>query len=134
MKGIIDTVLRFLGIAVFGVGIGIPVTVICKSAMGGYNETLREIIVWIVASALLGLVSSVFFIGKFNFLVSTIIHCISCFTVAMSACAICGYIDSMHTVFAEILPIFVIVYLVLYLVGITIAKIEVKQVNDMLNK
>lgn len=134
MKGIIDKVLKFLGIAVFGVGIGIPVMVICKSAMGGYNETITEIIVWIFASTLCSLFGSVFFIDKFNFLISTIIHCIGCFAVAMSACAICGYIDSIYTILAEILPIFVIVYSVLYLVGITIAKIEAKQINDMLNK
>lgn len=134
MKSIIDKILRIIGVAIFGVGVGIPVTVICKSAMGGYNQTLKEIIVWIVASALMGLLSSIFFINKFNLLVSTIIQCTGCFTVAMTACALCGYIDSIYTVLAEILPIFVVVYLVLYLVGFGVAKFEEKQVNNMLNK
>lgn len=134
MKGVIDKILRLFGVAIFGVGVGIPVTVICKSVMGGYNDTLKEIIIWIFASALLSLISSVLFIGKFNFLISTIIHCVGCFTVGMTACALCGYIDSVYTVFAEILPVFVIVYLVLYLIGVAIARFEAKQITNMLNK
>lgn len=134
MKCIIDKILRFIGVAIFGIGIGIPVTVICMSTMGGYNETVKEIIVWIVASAFMGLISSIFFINKFNLVVSTIIQCVGCFTVAISACALCGYIDNMYTVLTEILPVFVVVYLVIYLVGIGVTRFEAKQVNDILNK
>ncbi|MBQ8572541.1 MAG: DUF3021 domain-containing protein [Ruminococcus sp.] len=116
-----------------GIGIGIPITLICIISMGGFNDTIREILVWTVSSALFG-VLSVFTFGndRLNFILATVFHCIGCFGITVGTCAINGYADKGS--FGYLLLIFVIVYGVLYGSSLISMKINAKKANEALSK
>lgn len=116
-----------------GIGIGVPITLICIISMGGFNDTIREILVWTVASALFG-VLSVFTFGndRLNFIVATVLHCAGCFGITVGTCAINGYADKGS--FGYLLLIFVIVYGVLYGGSLISMKINARKANEALSK
>lgn len=116
-----------------GIGIGIPTTLICKAALGGFDGSTREILVWTVASALFGVLSVVTFGNdRMNFIVATVLHCLGCFGITVGTCAINGYADKGS--FGYLLLIFVIVYGVLYVVNLISMKINVQKANEALSK
>ncbi len=131
-ENIFLSLVKFL---ITGIGIGIPVTLTCITLMGGYNDTIMGIIIWTVASALLGLVSGlIFHFGKFNLPISTALHCLSCLIIAVGASTICGYGDNFFSILIKVLPIFVVVYAILYTIALINMKIQSKKVNEKLNK
>ena len=44
-----------------GIGIGIPITLLCMTCLGGFNAVVKEFLVWTVASALFGALSLLLF-------------------------------------------------------------------------
>lgn len=118
-----------------GVGIGMPITIICMILIGGYQSVMKEFIVWLAASALYGLLSAVIFTSeKLNLILSTIFHCLGCFAVTIFAGRICGYSTNIAELIIAILPVFVIVYGVIYAVTIINMKIQAKKANEALGK
>lgn len=130
-KGFFEAVLSCV---TTGISVGVPVAVFCMVVMGTFNDTLQQVIVWIIASALIGLLSAVFFAEKINLIVSTIVHCVGCFVVAVAASILCGYSDNLGEVVLMILPIFLIIYVVLYAVVMIYLKIQAKRIDKVLNK
>lgn len=117
-----------------GIGIGIPVTLICMLVIGGYTHILKEFIVWTVASALFGVVTNLIFRNdRLNLPVSTTVHCICCLAIAIIACAVCNYSDNLLSLFLGVAPVFIVVYVIIYAVSIIIMKIEAKKANKALN-
>lgn len=130
-----NTFLSLIRFLITGIGIGIPVALTCITLMGGYNDTILGIIIWTVASALLGLVSGlIFHCSKFNLPVSTALHCVSCLAIAVVASTICGYGDNFLSILIKVVPIFVVVYAVLYTIAIIRMKIQAKKVTEKLMK
>lgn len=115
-----------------GIGIGMPITLLCMTLIGGYNGVIREFLVWLIASALFGVLSLVFQSSKINFIVATIIHCIGCLLVTCTSCAVIGYSDNFVSILLAVLPIFVVVYAVIYTVSIITMKKEAKKANEAL--
>ncbi len=128
-----DLFTKIMFACLLGVGIGVPITLICIISMGGFNDTIREILVWTIASALFG-VLSVFTFGndRLNFIVATLLHCAGCFGITVGTCAINGYADKGS--FGYLLLIFVIVYGVLYGGSLISMKINAKKANEALDK
>lgn len=119
-----------------GIGIGIPVTLICMTALGGWNEAVLEFAVWAAASALFGLVSGlVFYCGsELSLPAAMVLHCIGCLAIAVGACWLCGYAESVGALLAGILPVFVIVYAAVYGFCFLMMKLNEKQINRELDK
>lgn len=128
-----DLFTKIMFACLLGVGIGVPITLICIISMGGFNDSIREILVWTAASALFG-VLSVFTFGndRVNFIVATLLHCAGCFGITVGACAINGYADKGS--FGYLLLIFVVVYGVLYGGSLISMKINAKKANEALEK
>lgn len=122
--------------ALTGMGFGFPVTLLCMTAIGGYNAVIAEFLVWLVASALFGILSDVLFHSKNDLPLpaAMALHCVGCFLVAVSAAAIIGYSENLLDLICGILPVFVIVYVIIYAVCILIMKHHEKQINEALNK
>ncbi len=116
-----------------GVGVGMPVTIICMIILGGWNGVIKEFLVWLVASALFGVLSILFKNSKLSLPLITAIHCVGCLIITCSACAIIGYGDSFFSILLGVLPIFIIVYAVIYIVTLLSAKAEAKKINEALN-
>ncbi len=115
-----------------GIGIGMPITILCMTLIGGYNGVIKEFLVWLIASALFGALSLLFRISKLNLVVATIIHCVGCLLITCGACKIIGYSDSFSQILLAVLPVFVVVYGVIYAVSIISMKKEAKKANEAL--
>lgn len=116
-----------------GIGVGIPITLICMISLGGFNAVVKEFLVWTVASALFGVLSVITLKNeRLNLPVSTALHCIGCLGITLGACAIIGYGDSFLEILLSIVPVFVIVYVVLYAVSFISMKINAKKANKVL--
>ena len=118
-----------------GIGIGMPVTLLCMALIGGWNSAVKEVLVWLVASALFGVLSLIFNSAKLPLPLLTAIHCVGCLAVTCTACTINGYSDNFFSMLLAILPVFVVVYAVIYGVTLINAKLEAKKINeDLKNK
>lgn len=116
-----------------GIGIGMPVTVLCMAFIGGWNSVVKEILVWLVASALFGVLSLIFNSAKLPLPLSTAIHCIGCLAVTCTACTINGYSNNFFEMLLSILPVFVVVYVIIYGVSFINARKEAKKITETLN-
>lgn len=128
--------LSLLSFAQNGIGTGIPVTLLCMTLIGGYNPIIREFLIWTVASALFGIYSGL--ISKrserLNLPSAMALHCALCLVTATAAGALCGYSDSFVELLLGILPVFVVVYAVIYGLSIASMKRYEKRINEALNQ
>jgi len=124
-----------LSCAVTGIGIGVPITLLCMILIGGFNAVVQEFLVWTAASALFGVLTGLIFLRKqqLSLPVSMVLHCLGCLLVATAACALCGYAEHLSELIISILPVFVVVYIVVYVVCFLVMKQEEKQINNSLN-
>jgi hypothetical protein len=119
--------------ALSGTGIGFPVTALCMLLIGGWNNVTREILVWMAASALFGIVSGLFF-RKVNLhlLTATALHCVCCLGIASLAGWLCGYAASFLELVGSMIPVFALVYAAVYLSIFFAMKREAAQINKAL--
>lgn len=128
---------RSVGMSVIvGMGFGFPATLLCMALIGGFNPMLKEFAVWMVASALYGLVSVLVFNSKKEMALplAMALHCVGCLAVTVVAVFVCGYVESILSFLLGVLPVFVIVYAVITGVSLLMMKIEEKRINEKLNK
>ena len=117
-----------------GIGIGIPVALICMVSIGGYNAVVQEFLVWTIASALFGVLSAVTLKNdRINLILSTVLHCLGCITITISACAIIGYGDNLLDILISVAPVFAAVYVSIYLISFISMKRNAKKANEALN-
>ncbi len=118
-----------------GIGIGIPVTLICMISIGGFNEVVMEFLVWTVASALFGVLSVVTFSNdRMNLILATALHCIGCLLITVGACAIIGYADSFLEILLAVAPVFIVVYVAIYSVNFFTMRKNAKKANEALSR
>lgn len=121
--------------AIIGMGFGFPITLLCMILIGGYNVVMREFLVWMAASALYGVLSTVMDSKKFDMPlpVSIGLHALGCIVITMGAALLCGYIQSV----ADVLPILIpaiLIYIVVCLVCFLLMKQTEKQINKALEE
>ena len=121
--------------AIIGMGFGFPITLLCMLLIGGYNVVMREFLVWMAASALYGVLSTVMDSKKLDMPlpVSIGLHALGCIVITMGAALLCGYIQSV----ADVLPILIpaiLIYLVVCLVCFLLMKQTEKQINKSLEE
>jgi len=85
---------NIIGTCLTGIGIGMPVTIICMALFGGWNAVIKEFLVWLIASALFGLLTNLFNIQKLSLPLITVIHCLGCILITCGACAILNYTEN----------------------------------------
>ena len=121
--------------AIIGMGFGFPITLLCMVLIGGYNAVVQEFLVWMVASALYGVLSTVMDSKKFDIplLVSIGLHALGCIVITMGAALLCGYINSIADVLTILIAALVI-YIVVCLACFLLMKQNEKQVNRALEE
>ncbi len=118
-----------------GTGIGFPITALCMLLIGGYNSATHEILVWMVASALFGLTSGLFFQKlNLNLLTATVLHFACSLVIASGSGWLCGYADSFLELMAGMVPVFVLVYGIVYLCIYLSMKREADRINRALQE
>jgi hypothetical protein len=121
--------------AIIGMGFGFPITLLCMILIGGYNVVMKEFLVWMAASALYGVLSTIMDEKKFDMSlpVSIGLHFFGCVAITMGAALLCGYIRSV----ADVLPILIpaiIIYAVVCLICFLLMKQNEKQINKALEE
>ena len=120
--------------ALTGMGFGFPITQVCMIVIGGFNGVVVEFLTWMAASALFGIITGLLNSDKCELKLpaAMALHCLLCLAVATAAGAVCGYADSFAELLKGILPVFALVYVIVYAVCILLMKREEKKVNDAL--
>ena len=121
--------------AIIGMGFGFPITLLCMLLIGGYNPVMREFLVWMAASALYGVLSTVMDSEKIDLPLPASIglHALGCIVITMGAALLCGYIHSIADVLPILIPA-VIIYLVVCFVCFLLMKQNEKQINKALEE
>lgn len=101
----------------------------------GMNEILKEIIVWLVASAIIGLVSTVYESERFTDITATMVHAPFTCIVAL----VCGWIldygdGSFSLLVLRMLPTIVVLYAMIHLILFLIRRTALRKVNERLKK
>lgn len=118
-----------------GIGIGIPVTLVCMALLGGFNPVVREFLIWTVASALYGLITQlVFGSERFSVPLALGLHCAGCVIITAAAVMLCGYTQNPGHFLSAILPVFLVVYIAVSAVCFLYAKWEAKKINAALEQ
>ena len=121
--------------AIVGMGFGFPITLLCMALIGGYNAVVQEFLVWMAASALYGVLSTVVDSKKFDMPlpVSIGLHFFGCAAITMGAALLCGYISSV----ADVLPILIpaiVIYVAVCFICFLLMKQNEKQINKVLEE
>jgi hypothetical protein len=121
--------------AIIGMGFGFPITLLCMLLIGGYNPVMREFLVWMAASALYGVLSTVMDSERMDLPLPASIglHALGCIVITMGAALLCGYIHSI----ADVLPILIPaigIYVVVCLICFLLMKQNEKAVNKALEE
>lgn len=121
--------------ALMGMGFGFPVTLLCMAAIGGYNEVIREFLVWLVASALYGILSIVLFNRKNDLPRAAVLglHILGCVLITGGAALINGYISKLGDVLPILIPAIIIYAVVFGICYLTNKKAE-KEINKALEE
>lgn len=121
--------------AIIGMGFGFPITLLCMLLIGGYNPVMREFLVWMAASALYGVLSTVMDSERIDLPLPASIglHALGCIVITMGAALLCGYIHSIADVLPILIPA-VIIYLVVCFVCFLLMKQNEKQINKALEE
>ena len=123
-----------LTFALTGIGYGIPATLICMALLGGWQEPLGELTVWTIASARIGLLSGVIFgSDRLGLPAALTIHGTCTYLVVTAACWINGYDSSLMRILTGILPVFLLIYAVIYAINYFSFKAAEKQINQALD-
>lgn len=118
-----------------GIGIGIPVTLICMICIGGFNKVVMEFLVWTIASALFGVLSVVVFKNdRMNMILSTVLHCVGCLFITVGACWVIGYADNFLEILLSVAPVFIVVYVAIYSINFFTMRKNAKKVNEALSE
>ena len=126
---------KYILAAITGMGFGFPVTLLCMTLIGGYNPVIKEFLVWMVASALYGLLSVVMYNKKLDMPmpVSFGLHFFGITAITLGAALLCGYIASLVDVLPILIPA-VIIYIVINFICFLLMKKDERQINKALEE
>ena len=119
--------------AIVGMGFGFPITLLCMALIGGYNAVVQEFLVWMVASALYGVLSAVMDSTKFDMPLplSIGLHFVGIVGITLGAAALCGYLTGIVSALLILVPT-VVIYVVVCFVCCLLMKKEEKTINKAL--
>lgn len=124
---------KYVTNALVGMGFGFPITLLCMTLFGGYNAVVKEFLVWMIASALYGILATVMdsIKSEMPMPASFGIHFFGCLAITLGAARLNGYISSL----ADLIPILVptlIIYLAICGICFWLMKKNEKEVNKAL--
>jgi uncharacterized membrane protein AbrB (regulator of aidB expression) len=124
---------KYILSGVMGMGFGFPITLLSMTLIGGYNPVVKEFFVWMVASALYGLLSVVMDSKKLEMPmpVSFGLHFFGIVGITLGAAMICGYVTSIVDVLPILVPT-VVIYVVVCFVCFLLMKKDEKEINEAL--
>ncbi|MDO4174770.1 MAG: DUF3021 family protein [Eubacteriales bacterium] len=129
------TLQTILGYMMIGIAFGAIAVTFSLYVNLGMNDILKEIIVWLVAAAVIGLISVIYENDHLTHLMATIIHApITCIVALL-----CGWIldygdGSVSLLLMRMLPSIIIIYVVIHLILFIFRRITLRKINNHLKK
>ena len=112
--------------------IGSIISVLCLWVMQGTNETLIQVMAWLIASAGYGFVSLIYEIDRLGLLNASIIHCLLCALITLVTAFLLGYSTDIIILVKSVLPIFFVIYTIIYTAIFFCSSCYVKKINKKL--
>ena len=124
---------KYVANALVGMGFGFPVTLLCMTLFGGYSTVVKEFFVWMIASALYGILATVMDSSKneMPMPVSFGIHFFGCVAITLGAALLNGYVTSLTDLIPILVPTLVI-YAAICGICFWLMKKNEKEVNKAL--
>lgn len=117
-----------------GLLVGMLVQLILLWSMRDTYGSALEITVWMGASVIYGVASGLFAWERLSLLGATALHFLLSYAVTVTACLVLGYGKTLWACALSCLPLFLILYVLIYL-GIAIAvRVQMKKINEKLQK
>ena len=102
-----NKVVHYLGT---GLAVGSVTTCVCLAAMNGMDGTLLQVMAWLCASALYGLVSIIFEAESLPLPLAIGIHLLLCLGITLGTGYLLGYSAQFGSLFLAIIPVFLVLY------------------------
>ena len=130
-----NTKFPWMSYVICGSGIGFPATVLSMILIGGFTGIARELLIWLAASILFGVLSGLCF-QKLNLkpITASALHFVCCLAVASGACWLCGYAENMPELLIVLVPMFTLIYVGVYLAIFFSMKREAARINQALKE
>ena len=124
---------KHVGNAIVGMGFGFPITLLCMTLFGGFNPVIRELLVWMAASALYGMLATVMDSCKkeMPMPLSFGIHFFGCVAITLGAALINGYVTSVMDLLPILIPT-VLIYVAICGICFWLMKKNEREVNKAL--
>ncbi len=130
-KSIINLIFTYVFV---GIGIGAAIVTPITVLQAGMSPALKAIVVWLVASAVIGLVSLIFEVESLSQLSAIVIHAVCTLCTALVAGTLLDYGDgSFPLLLTRMLPVIIILYAAIHLVFFLIRRDTVHSINDKLS-
>ena len=130
-----EKVLDILKGILISVGIGAIVSTICMYSANPdpfVRETLKNTGAWLIASALYGLLSRVYDRDGLSLPAAMAIHMGGCLAITLATCWLLGYAEFGGNFFLAIVPVFLVIYLVIFAVIYGAESKGAREVNQKL--
>ncbi len=128
----VSTVFTYLSV---GIAIGAVSITLALLLIIGMTEIMRQIVVWLIASAIMGLVSLVYENENLTDITATLIHAPVTFLTALTSGWILGYGDgSIVLLVSRMLPVIVALYAGIHLLMFLIRRLTLRSLNKRLQK
>ena len=119
---------------VFAVGLGAMISTAAIVMNMGMTEELRQVIIWMAASAVIGLVSLIYEAESLNDVTATLIHAPLTAATALIAGSIAGYGDGSFTLLLVRMGIpIIVIYVGVHLLMYGIRRATVRSLNEKLS-
>ncbi|MGN1014483.1 MAG: DUF3021 family protein [Butyricicoccus sp.] len=120
--------------AIFASGLGAIIYSVALVLRESVTEESKGVLVWVAASAVIGLISLLYECESLTDLQATLIHAPLTFLTALIAGSILNYGEgSVMLLLARMLPVIVVVYVFVHLLMFLLRRQSVKSVNNKLS-
>lgn len=131
-RSIVQTILMYVAV---GIAFGAIAITFSLYVNFGMNEMLKQIIVWLIAAALIGLISIIYESDRLTDITATLIHAPVTVAVALISGWILNYGDgSFSVLLMRMLPTVLIMYGIIHLVLFLIRRATLRELNARLKK
>lgn len=123
---------KVLTYACVGLAVGSVISTVCIALMSGFDSTIVQVLAWLAASVLYGLVSLVYESDRLPLPAQIGVHLLLCYGVTLATAGGLGYADSLGMLVAATLPSFLIIYVVITAVALLSSAHTARQINEKL--
>lgn len=98
------------------------------------HRIATEMTVWLIASVIYGVSTMLFNVERLSLLAATVLHFLLEYVVTVLCCLYLGYGATLEEAALGCLPLFVVLYVLIYVGSFISIRIQMKRINQKLQK